>query len=104
MATSNLKFGMCRDIIANSNMTKAYVINPCDSCNNDVNTPLNAIHVHIYSDYVIHFECTCIAHTQRRYDTKIDDVMYRTKECNYRCLPRGKDVDLFSSLHSLREL
>ena len=49
--------------IANSNMKKAYVINPCDSCNNDVNTPLNAIHVHIYSDYVIHFECRCIVHT-----------------------------------------
>ena len=41
---------------------------------------------------------------QRRYDTKIDDVMNRTKECNYRCLPRGKDIDLFSSLRSLREL
>ena len=38
---------MCRDIIANSNMTKAYFIHPRDSCNNDVNTPLNAIHVHI---------------------------------------------------------
>ena len=43
---------MCGDIIANSNMTKAY---PCDSCNNDVNTPHNAIHVHVYSDYVISF-------------------------------------------------
>ena len=47
MVTINLKVSMCRDTIANSNMTKAYVINPCDSCNNDVNTPLNAIHVHI---------------------------------------------------------
>ena len=61
--TINLKVIMYIDIIANSNMTKAYVINPCDSCNNDVNTPLNAIHVQIYSDYVIHFECTCIVHT-----------------------------------------
>ena len=39
MATSNLKFGMCRDIIANSNITKAFIIHPCDSC-----IP-NAIHV-----------------------------------------------------------
>ena len=62
MVTINLKVSMCRDIIANSNMTKAYFINPCDSCNNDVNTPLNAIHVHTYSDYVIHFECMCIVH------------------------------------------
>ena len=60
MVTINLKVSMCRDIIANSNMTKAYFINPCDSCNNDVNTPLNAIHVHIYSDYVIHFELACV--------------------------------------------
>ena len=69
MVTMNLKVSMCRDIIANSNITKAYFINPCDSCNILltlvilVNTPLNAIHVHIYSDYVIHFECTCIVHT-----------------------------------------
>ena len=38
---------MCRDIIANSNITKVFVFNPCDSCNTDVNTPLNAIHVHV---------------------------------------------------------
>ena len=63
MVTINLKVSMCRDIIANSNMTKACVINPCDSCNNDVNTPLNAIHVHIYSDYVIHFECIYVHST-----------------------------------------
>ena len=53
--TVNLKVSMCRGIIANSNITKAYVINPCDSCNTDANTPLNAIHVHVYSDYVISF-------------------------------------------------
>ena len=47
--TINLKVSMCRDIIANSNVTKAYVVNPCDSCNTD-NTPLNAIHVH-YTQY-----------------------------------------------------
>ena len=46
---------LCRDIIANSNITKAYVVNPCDSCNTDVDTLFNAIHVHIYSDYVILF-------------------------------------------------
>ena len=28
-------------------MEKAYVVNPCDSCNTDVNTPLNAIRVHV---------------------------------------------------------
>ena len=44
MVTINLKVGMCRDIIANSNITKAYVVNPCDSSNTYVNTPLNAIH------------------------------------------------------------
>ena len=58
MVTINLKFSMCRDIIANSNITKAYVVNPCDSCNIDVNTALNAIHVHVhvYCDYVIFCE------------------------------------------------
>ena len=55
MVIINLKVSMCRDIIANSNITKSYVVNPCDSCNTDVNTPLNAIHVHVYSDYVISF-------------------------------------------------
>ena len=34
---------MCRDIIANSNITKGFIVNPCDSCNTDVNTSLNAI-------------------------------------------------------------
>ena len=94
MVTINLKVSMCRDIIANSNMTKAYFINPCDSCNNDVNTPLNAIHVHIYSDYVIHFECiyvhsTCIIivslrHTRKRlrHETRlINDVIYTSRAC-----------------------
>ena len=38
---------MCTDIIANSNITKVFVVNPCDSRNTDVNTPLNAIHVHV---------------------------------------------------------
>ena len=55
MVTINLKVSMCRDIIANSNTTKSYVFNPYDSCNTDVNTLLNAIHVHVYSDYVISF-------------------------------------------------
>ena len=41
-----------RDIIANSNITKSYVFNPYDSCNTDVNTPLNAIHLHVCSDYM----------------------------------------------------
>ena len=45
MVTINLKVSMCRDIIANGNITKLYVVNPYDSCNTDVNTPLNAIHV-----------------------------------------------------------
>ena len=52
MVTINLKVSMCRDIITNSNITKAYVVNPC---NTDVNIPLNTIHVHVYSDYVISF-------------------------------------------------
>ena len=56
MVTINLKVSMCRDIVANSNITKSYVFNPYDSCNTDVNTPLNAIHVHeYYSDYIISF-------------------------------------------------
>ena len=50
MVTIKLKVSMCRDIIANSNITKAYIVSPCDS---DVNTPLNGIHVF----------CTCIVHT-----------------------------------------
>ena len=53
IVTINLKVSMCRDIIAISNITKAYVVNPCDSCNTDVKTPLIAIHVHAYNDYVI---------------------------------------------------
>ena len=53
MVTINLKVSMCGDIVANSNISNSYVFNPCDSCNTDVNTPLNAIHV--YSDYVISF-------------------------------------------------
>ena len=55
METINPKVSMCRDIIANSNITKSYVFNPYDSCNTDVNTPLNAIHVLYYSDYVTKF-------------------------------------------------
>ena len=47
MVTINLKVCMCTDIIANSNITTAYVVNRCDSCNTDGNTPLNAIHVHV---------------------------------------------------------
>ena len=31
MVTINLKVSMCRDIIANSNITKSYVFNPYDS-------------------------------------------------------------------------
>ena len=31
MVTINLKVSMCRDIIANSNITKEYVVIPCDS-------------------------------------------------------------------------
>ena len=47
MVTIHLEVGMCKDIIANSNITKAYVVNPCHSCNTaDVITPVNAIHVH----------------------------------------------------------
>ena len=38
-----------------SNITKAFIVNPCGSCNIDINTSLNAIHVH-YMDYVI-IEC-----------------------------------------------
>ena len=47
MVTINLKVSMCRDTIANSNITKVFVVNPCDSCNTDVDTPLNVIHVHM---------------------------------------------------------
>ena len=47
MVTINLKVSMCRDIIANRNITKVFVVNPCDSCNTDVDTPLNVIHVHV---------------------------------------------------------
>ena len=43
MVTINLKVSMCGDIIANSNITKSYAFNPYDSCNTDVNTPLNAL-------------------------------------------------------------
>ena len=54
MVTINLKVSMCRDIIANSNITEVFDVNPCDSCNTDVNTPLNVIHVHVtqYSNTV----------------------------------------------------
>ena len=65
MITINLKVTMCRDIIANSNITKVHVVNPYDSCNTDVNTFLSGIHVHVhvYSDYIIStcIRCTFIA-------------------------------------------
>ena len=35
MVTINLKVSMCRDIVANSNITKSYAFNPYDSCNTD---------------------------------------------------------------------
>ena len=59
MVTINLKVGMCRYIITNSNITKAFVIYPCVSYNTVGNTTINTIHdVHchrmlIYSDYVM---------------------------------------------------
>ena len=65
MVTINLKVSMCRDIIANSNMTKAYFINPCDSCNNDVNTPHNAIHVHITKHTTKHSAVRCLRKRKR---------------------------------------
>ena len=55
MVTINLKVSKFRDIIANSNITKAYIVKLCDSCNTNVKTslnaitPLNAIHVHKYT-------------------------------------------------------
>ena len=65
MVTINLKINMCRDIIANSNITKAYAVNPCDSCNIDVNPPLSAIHVYVYSDYVMNVRTQYIHCTSR---------------------------------------
>ena len=49
MVTINRKVStcMCRDTITNSNITKVFVVNPCDSCNTDVDTPLNVIYVHV---------------------------------------------------------
>ena len=52
MVTINLKVSMCRDTITNSNITKVFVVNPCDSCNTDVDTPLNVIHVMSHSSTV----------------------------------------------------
>ena len=98
MVTINLKVSMCRDIIANSNMTKAYVINPCDSCNNDVNTPLNAIHVHIYSDYVIHFECTCIVEEKINYRTACTSDTFCAKlvrATSVRVLPKCRPMIVY---------
>ena len=63
MVTINLKVSMYTDIIPNSSITKAFVVNPCDSCNTDVNTPLDAIHIHVYRDYVFHFECIYVYST-----------------------------------------
>ena len=51
MVTINLKVSMCRDIIANSNITKVFVVNPCDSCNTDVNTTIR-VHVTQYGSTV----------------------------------------------------
>ena len=56
MVIINLKISMCRDIIANSNITKACIVNTSDSCNTDVNTPLNAIHVHL-SHSTVYRDC-----------------------------------------------
>ena len=64
MVTIHLKVNMCRDTIANSNITKLFVVNPCDSCNTDVNTPLKGTCIHVYSDYVISYvQSTYIVYT-----------------------------------------
>ena len=59
MVTINLKVSMCRDIIANSNITKSYVLNPYDSCNTDVHTLM--IHTVIHT--VIHTMIHTLIHT-----------------------------------------
>ena len=41
-------------------LSKAFIVNPCDSCNTDVHTPLNANMVHVYSNYAISFGCAYI--------------------------------------------
>ena len=109
MVTINLKVSMCRDIIANSNIT--YVFNPYDSCNTDVNTPLNAIHVHVYSDYVISFckvRCTYIHvvsmhHTikQLRNDTGlVNDVIKFQSQVS--CLHSPVGIALHISTNAVR--
>ena len=35
VATTDLTFGMLGDIITNSNIKKAFVVNPCSFCNTD---------------------------------------------------------------------
>ena len=57
MVTIHLKVSLCRDTIANSNITKLFVVNPCDSCNTDVNTPLNVIHVHVTQQHCVYRDC-----------------------------------------------
>ena len=57
METINLKVSMCRDTIANSNITKVFVVNPCDSSNTDVDTPLNVIHDMSHSSTVYNRHC-----------------------------------------------
>ena len=38
-------------------ITKVFVVNPCDSCNTDVDTPLNVIHVHVTQYYCVYRDC-----------------------------------------------
>ena len=58
VVTINLKVSMCRDTIANSNITKVFVVNPCDSCNTDVDTPLNVIHDMSHSSTITQYSST----------------------------------------------
>ena len=57
MVTINLKVSMCRDTFANSNITKVFVLNPCDSCNTDVDISLNVIHVHVTQQHCVYRDC-----------------------------------------------
>ena len=82
MVTINLKVSMCRDI-ANTNITKSYVFNPCDSCNTDVNTPLNAIHIHIYSDYVIYSTLTLYVYSQLASQSCLCSFLYNPYIISY---------------------
>ena len=88
MVTIHLKVSMCRDTIANSNITKVFVVNPCDSCNTDVDTPLNVIHVHVTQYYCVYRNCYGLSIYEVFHHFHFQFAAYWTN-CDYKMVDKG---------------